>query len=49
MRTTHLLVPGGHAGDVRWSDPLTHSAGNLGARECHVLNVEPKAVQDAKK
>ena len=32
-----------HAGDVVWSDPVTHSAENLGASECHVLNVEPKS------
>ena len=38
-----------HAGDVVWSDPVTHSAENLGASECHVLNVEPKAAQSAKK
>jgi quercetin dioxygenase-like cupin family protein len=38
-----------HAGDVVWSDPVTHSVENLGASECHVLNVEPKAAQAAKK
>jgi quercetin dioxygenase-like cupin family protein len=51
-----FTVPGGktsettlHAGDVVWSDPVTHSAENLGASECHVLNVEPKAAPAAKK
>lgn len=38
-----------HAGDVVWRDPVTHSAENLGASECHVLNVEPKTAQSAKK
>ena len=38
-----------HAGDVVWRDPVTHSAENLGTSECHVLNVEPKTAQSAKK
>jgi len=38
-----------HAGDVVWSDPVTHSAENLGPSECHVLNVEPKNSQAARK
>lgn len=38
-----------HAGEVVWSDPVTHSAENLGPGECHVLNVEPKDVQAAKR
>ena len=44
-----FTLPGGrtsettlHAGDVVWSDPVTHAAENLGASECHVLNIEPK-------
>ena len=37
-----------HAGDVVWSDPVTHSVENLGASECHVLNIEPKAEAAAK-
>ncbi|HUO20090.1 MAG TPA: hypothetical protein VMU44_09990 [Steroidobacteraceae bacterium] len=38
-----------HAGEVVWSDPVTHSAENLGPGECHVLNVEPKDAQAARK
>jgi quercetin dioxygenase-like cupin family protein len=38
-----------HAGEVVWSDPVTHSAENLGPGECHVLNIEPKDAQAAKK
>jgi beta-alanine degradation protein BauB len=29
-------------GDVFWSGPITHSAENVGSRECHVLNIELK-------
>jgi len=55
MRTTGLLLSGAvlslaaGAGEVVWRDPVTHSAENLGASECHVLNVEPKAAQGARK
>lgn len=28
--------------DVIWSDPTTHSADNVGASDCHVLNIELK-------
>jgi len=52
---TRFTFPGGktsettlHAGDVVWRDPVTHSVENLGASECHVLNVEPKAAQPRK-
>jgi hypothetical protein len=38
-----------HAGEVVWSDPVTHSTENLGPGECHVLNIEPKDVQAARK
>jgi len=38
-----------HAGEVVWSDPVTHSAENLGPGECHVLNIEPKDLQAARK
>lgn len=51
-----FTLPGGktsettlHSGDVVWSDPVTHSVENLGGSECHVLNIEPKAAQAAKK
>jgi len=53
MRFTY---PGGrssestlHAGEVVWSDPVTHSAENLGPGECHVLNIEPKEGQAGRK
>jgi quercetin dioxygenase-like cupin family protein len=45
-KTTEAVV---HAGDVSWSGPLTHSGENLGASECHLLNVEPKAPHAHKK
>ncbi|GAC1455180.1 MAG: hypothetical protein PVSMB6_12020 [Steroidobacteraceae bacterium] len=44
-----------HAGDMAWSDPVTHAADNLAGTECHVINVEPrhgharKAAQAAEK
>ncbi len=41
-KTSEVTV---HAGDVTWSGPVTHSVENLGASECHLLHVEPKAPQ----
>lgn len=58
MTDCHLrfTYPGGrtseatrHAGEVVWSDPVTHSAENLGPGECHVLNIEPKETPAARK
>lgn len=58
MTDCHLrfTYPGGktsestlHAGEVVWSDPVTHGVENLGPGECHVLNIEPKDAQAVRK
>ncbi len=45
----NFTLPGGKTtvaeiklGEVAWSDPVTHSAVNVGSSECHVLNIELK-------
>ncbi len=45
-KTSEVAV---HAGDVKWSEPVTHSGENLGASECHLLNIEPKGPHPKKK